>query len=78
MFRKRYEFNPGERVLVLIWPLKGWQGTLVRRTRLPWNGRRAWVVDLEGSNAPGGQRQYLAESGLIPVRSIQAPHPEAD
>ena len=73
MFSKRFDYRPGERVLVTAWPLRGWHGTLVRRTRLPWNGRRAWIVDLEGSRAPGGQRQPIAERGLIPVQSVREP-----
>lgn len=73
MFSKRFDLSPGEKVVVTAWPLRGWHGTLVRPTRLPWNGRRAWIVDLDGSRAPGGQRQPIAERSLIPVVSIREP-----
>ncbi len=71
LFSKRYDFSPGERVVVVAWPLKGIQGTLLRRTRLPWNGIRAWVVELDGDYHPGGKRQYIAEAGLLPLAAFR-------
>ena len=68
---ERSDFSPGDRVVVAAWSLRGWRGTLGRKTRLPWNGRRAWVVELDGPKPPGGRRQYLAESVLLPVDSFR-------
>lgn len=67
---KESAFSPGDRVVVAAYSLRGRRGTLIRRTRLPWNGRRAWVVELDGPEAPGGRRQYLAESVLLPVEAF--------
>ncbi len=71
MFFKRHDFSPGDRVVVVAWSLRGVHGTLIRKTRLPWNGRRAWVVDLDGETPLGVKRQPLAESVLLPVEAMR-------
>lgn len=71
MVFRRYDFSPGDRVVVVAWSLRGLQGTLIRKTRLPWNGRRAWIVELDDSRPLGGRRQPLAESVLLPAESFQ-------
>ena len=63
----RYEFKTGDRVLVAGVALRGHTGTLIRRTRLPWNLERAWVVELGSARAPGGQRQPIGERILVPL-----------
>lgn len=62
MFR-RHDFSAGDRVAVIAWLLRGHRGTLIRPTRLWWNGRRAWIVELDGAKPLGGKRQPIAESG---------------
>ena len=64
--RSHHPFIPGDRVLIMAWSLRGRTGTLLRRTRLPWNGRRGWVVDLD-IPGPLGKRQRIAESLLLPA-----------
>lgn len=61
-----WDFEPGDRVEVRGFGLRGHRGTLIRRTRLPWNLRRAWVVELDAANAPGGKRQRIGEAILVP------------
>lgn len=71
MFGSRYDFAPGDRVVVVAWSLRGARGTLLRKTRLPWNGRRAWIVELDGGKLLGGKRQPLAEAVLLPLAAFQ-------
>ena len=71
MFFKLHDFSPGDRVVVVAWSLRGVHGTLIRKTRLPWNGRRAWVVELDAERPLGGKRQPLAESVLLPVEAMR-------
>jgi len=66
LFRS-YELNTGDRVLVAGLALRGHTGTLIRRTRLPWNLRKAWVVELDAAKPPGGKRQPIGEGILIPL-----------
>ena len=66
LFRS-YELKTGDRVLVAGMALRGHTGTLIRRTRLPWNLQKAWIVELDSAKAPGGKRQPIGESVLIPL-----------
>lgn len=76
MLFSRHEFSPGDRVVVVAWSLRGLHGTLIRKTRLPWNGRRGWIVELDGSHPPGGKKQPLGESILLPEQSLEEPSGE--
>jgi len=58
-------------VVVVAWSLRGARGTLVRKTRLPWNGRRAWIVELDDEKPLAGKRQPLAESVLLPLAAFR-------
>ncbi len=71
---RRYEFAPGDRVLVTALSLRGHTGTLLRPTRLPWNLKRAWIVELDAGKPPGGKRQPIGEAALVPLASL---HEEA-
>jgi hypothetical protein len=68
---------PGRRVMVIgglrySGILDGATGTLVRRTRLPSNGLRAWIVELDGNTSDLRtfaqlRRTRIAEFALAPV-----------
>jgi hypothetical protein len=64
---RRYELKTGDRVLVTGMALRGHTGTLIRRTRLPWNLQKAWIVELDSAKAPGGKRQPIGEGILVPL-----------
>lgn len=70
------DLEPGDRVLVAGLMLRGHQGTLIRRTRLPWNFRSAWIVELDNASAPGGKRQPIGEAILVRLKSLHEPEPE--
>ena len=73
---QRRRLAPGDRVIVLGFGLVGHHGTLVRATRLWWNGRKAWVVELDSSKPPGGRRQTIGEWVLVPLEGLQEPMSE--
>lgn len=66
LFRS-YELKTGDRVLVAGMALRGHTGILIRRTRLPWNLQKAWIVELDSAKAPGGKRQPIGEGILVPL-----------
>ncbi|CAA9220922.1 MAG: hypothetical protein AVDCRST_MAG10-662 [uncultured Acidimicrobiales bacterium] len=66
LFRS-YELKTGDRVLVTGLALRGHTGTVIRRTRLPWNLQKAWIVDLDTAKPPGGKRQPIGEGILVPL-----------
>ncbi len=70
MFR-RHDFSPGDRVVITAWTLRGHLGTLIRPIRLWWNGRRAWIVEVDGDKPLGGKKQPIAESALAPLESVR-------
>ena len=76
LFSSQYDLSLGDRVVVVAWSLRGTKGTLIRRTRLPWNGRRAWLVELDNARAPGGKRQRLGEGVLLPMAAFHDDQPQ--
>ena len=68
----RYQLTTGDRVLVTALSLRGHTGTLIRRTRLPWNLTRAWIVELDATSPPGGKRQPIGEGALVPLAEPSA------
>ena len=74
LFRS-YELRTGDRVLVTAQLLRGHTGTLIRRTRLPWNLQKAWIVELDAAKPPGGKRQPIGEWVLVPLAPETEPPP---
>ena len=56
-----YEFAPGDRVLVATFGLQRQTGTLRRKTRLPWNLREGWVVELDTPPLFGRRTQRIGQ-----------------
>jgi hypothetical protein len=58
--------SPGKRVVVYASGVRRQRCTLIRRTRLWWNGKRGWLVELDKPYL-GLKRMRVGEWGLIPA-----------
>ena len=59
-----------------LWPCSNLQrqtGTLVRKTRLPWNLRQGWAVELDTRPLFGRRTQRIGQTALIPLESVREP-----
>jgi hypothetical protein len=65
-FRRAADLNPGDRVVVTAWSLRGQTGTLLRPARLP-NGKPAWLVRMDDPKALWRGRTRVAEQSLSKV-----------
>lgn len=70
-----YGFQANDRVAVRALALYRHTGTLIRPTRLAWNGQKAWLVQLDDPKAPGGSRQRIGEVALVPIAQLETACP---
>jgi hypothetical protein len=64
--------SPGKRAVIYAIGMKGRAGSLVRPTRLWWNGKRGWLVQLD-KPFMGFKRVRVVEWGLVPPEASD-PH----